>query len=339
MKSILVIQLKRIGDVIATTPALRALRKFYPEAHVTLLLDVDSASIAPAIAAQINELWIYNRGASFRLWLDLVRRGFDLCLDFTCNDRSALITFLSKAARRIGFSFVAKRSARSWVYTSLVQSPVRDRHTVELYSDLVRSLGEIEPPGRMSLDLGSSVERSAETLRHEIGVFGPYMVIHPGSARPEKDWLPDRWAKAIQYAQRRLRIPCVITGGPVPTELRHIADILSDLPESSKVVNLAGRIDFLLSAAIIRHASCFVGVDTAAAHVAAAFERPELVLFGPTNPFHWRPMHDGAVVVRAGYPEPLDHFEPRQEGHPMRELSTETVIRGMDTLFKYLAGH
>ena len=196
MNSILVIQLKRIGDVIATTPALRALRKLHPEAHITLLLEEHSAAVAPALATQINELWLYNRGASFNLWLNLVRRGFDLCLDFTGNDRSALITFLSKAARRLGYSDVAKRPARSWVYTGLVQSSVREKHTVEHYTDLVRSLGDVEPDGGMSLDLGSSIERSAETLRREIGVPGPYIVFHPGSARQEKFWLPDRWAKS-----------------------------------------------------------------------------------------------------------------------------------------------
>ena len=339
MNSILVIQLKRVGDVIATTPALRALRNLYPEARITLLLEEYSAAVAPAIAAQINELWIYKRRASFSFWFNLARSGFDLCLDFTGNDRSALITFLSKAARRIGFSFVAQCPARSWIYTRLVQSSVRERHTVDHYTDLVRSLGDIAADGGMTLELDSSIERSAETLRREIGVSGPYMVVHPGSARPEKYWLPDRWANAIQYAQRRLMLPCVVTGGSVPSELRHIAELLAAMPSTSKVINLAGRIDFLLSAAIIRHAACFAGVDTAAAHVAAAFERPELVLFGPTNPFHWRPMHAASVVVRAGYSEPLEHFEPRQKGHPMRELSTETVIRGMDTLFRYVNEH
>jgi heptosyltransferase III len=336
MKSILVLQLKRVGDVIATTPALRALRKLYPDAHITLLLEESSAAVAPAIAAHINELWIYNRVTSLKFWFKLACRRFDLSLDFTGNDRSALITFLSKAARRIGFSSVAQRPARSWVYTSLIQSPVRERHTVEHYADLVRSLGDIVSDRGMCLELDSSIERSAETLRREIGVPGPYIVIHPGSARQEKYWLPDRWAKAIEYTQRRLPLPCVVTGGPAQAELRHVAEILGELSNPSKVINLAGRIDFLLSAAIIRHSTCFVGVDTAAAHVAAAFERPELVLFGPTNPFHWRPMHAASVVVRAGYSEPLAHFEPRQRGHPMRELSTETVIRGMDTLFMYV---
>jgi ADP-heptose:LPS heptosyltransferase len=335
MNSILVIQLKRLGDVILTTPALRELRKLYPQAQITLLLDHRSAAVAPAIV-DVNEVWISNRNASFNLWFDLVRRGFDLCLDFTGNDRSALVSFLSKAAQRIGFSFVAKRAARSWVYTHLVQSPVREKHTVDHYIDLIRFLGDFVPESGVSLHLTESVERSAQTLRREIGVPGPYVVFHPGSARPEKYWLADRWATVIQRAQSRLRLPCLITGGGDPAELRHIGEILARSRDSSKIINLAGKIDFLLSAAIIREGILFAGVDTAAAHVASAFRRPELVLFGPTNPFHWHPRHPAAVVVRAGFREPLDHFEPRQKGSPMSDLSTETVIGGIETLFRYL---
>jgi len=335
MNSIFVIQLKRLGDVILTTPALSELRKLYPEAQITLLLDQHSAAVAPAIP-DVNEVWIYNRNASFNLWFDLVRRGFDLCLDFTGNDRSALVSFFSKAAQRIGFSFVAKRAARSWGYTHLVQSPVREKHTVDHYIDLIRGLGDFVPESGVSLRLTDSIERSAEKLRREIGVPGPFVVIHPGAARPEKYWLPDRWATVIQHLQTYLRLPCLLTGGRDPAELRHIGNILEGSRDASRIFNLAGKIDFLLSAAIIRGGTLFAGVDTAAAHVASAFHRPELVLFGPTNPFHWRPTHASAVVVRAGFEDPLEHFEPRQKGLPMSELSTETVIRGIEAAFKYL---
>jgi ADP-heptose:LPS heptosyltransferase len=335
MNSILVIQLKRLGDVILTTPALSELRKLYPQAHITLLLDHHSAAVAPAIA-DVDEVWIHNRNASFNLWFDLVRRGFDLCLDFTGNDRSALVTFLSKAAQRVGFSCVAKRAARSWVYTHLVQSPVREKHTADHYIDLIRFLGGFVSESGVSLRLTDSAGRSAETLLREIGVSGPYVVFHPGSARPEKYWLADRWATVIAHAQTRLRLPCLITGGRDAAEFRHIGDILARSRDPSRVFNLAGKVDFLLTAAIIREGTLFAGVDSAAAHVASAFQRPELVLFGPTNPFHWHPMHASSVVVRAGFWGPLDHFEPRQKGFPMSELSTETVIRGMEMVFKYV---
>ena len=335
MNSILVVQLKRLGDIILTTPALSALRKIYPEAQITLLIDHHSAELAPAIA-DVNEVLIYNRNASFKLWFDLVRRGFDLCLDFTGNDRSALVSFLSKAAQRVGFSFVAKQAIRSWVYTHLVQSAVREKHTVDHYLDLVRSLGDSGSVGHVSLRLPDGVERSAETLRREINLPGRYFVVHPGSARPDKYWLADRWRAVIGHAQTRLGIPCLITGGRNPAELQHIREILTGMCHQSTIFNLAGKVDFLLSAAMIREGTLFVGVDTAAAHLASAFRRPELVLFGPTNPFHWHPMHPHAAVVRAGFEGPLDHFEPRQKVLPMSELSTEAVIRGMDLLLKDL---
>jgi len=335
MNSILVIQLKRLGDVILTTPALRELRKLYPRARITLLLDHPSAAVAPAIA-DVDEVWIYDRNTSFNLWYDLVRRGFDLCLDFTGNDRSALISFFSKAAQRIGFSFVAKRLARSWGYTHLVRSPVREKHTVDHYIDLIRSLGDFVPERGVSLNLTESVKRSAETLRREIGLPGPYLVFHPGAARPEKYWLAERWAAVIRHAQMRVGLPCVFTGGRDPSELRHIGEILARSRDTSRIFSLAGKVDFLLSAALIQEASLFAGVDTAAAHVASAFQRPELVLFGPTNPFHWHPIHASAVVVRAGFGAPITRFDPQQKGLPMSELSTETVICGMEAAFTYV---
>jgi heptosyltransferase III len=335
MNSVLVVQLKRLGDVILTTPALRELRKLYPKARITLLLDHQSAGVGPAIA-DVDEVWIYNREASFTLWFDLVRHGFDLCLDFTGNDRSALIAFLSKAPRRIGFSHIAKRAARSWVYTNLVQSPVREKHTAEHYIDLVRSLGDSVSMSDVSLRLTDSVLRSAATLRREIGVSGSFFVVHPGAARLEKFWAADRWAAVIRHVQRRLQIPCLVTGGRHPAELRHIDAILASSSDTSKIFNLAGKLDFLLSLAIIREGILFAGVDTAAAHVASAFHRPQLVLFGPTNPFQWHPLHASSVVVRAGFADPLRSFEPRQKGAAMSELSTQTVIRGMEIVFEYL---
>ena len=74
------------------------------------------------------------------------------------------------------------------------------------------------------------------------------------------------------------------------------------------------------------------GVDTVAAHVAAAFRIPSITLFGPTNPFHWRARHSRAIVLRAGFPGPIEYFDPRQSAAPMSELSTDAVIRAMEVL-------
>jgi len=89
----------------------------------------------------------------------------------------------------------------------------------------------------------------------------------------------------------------------------------------------------VLVAALVERASFVVSCDTAIVHFAAAFERPQVALFGPTNPFHWRPRHARAVVLSAAHPHaPLREFTPRMQGAPMERISTALVNDAIATL-------
>ena len=331
MNSVLAVQLKRLGDLVLTTPALSILRKLYPAAKITLLIDRHSRSMAPAIVG-VDQVWVY-KGAK-PVWIDLLKNRFDLCLDFTGNDRSALVSLLSKASMRLGFGFVAKRPIRSLAYTRLVPSPVRERHTVDHYLDLIRPLNAFDSEADIVLRLPEQTKNAVSGLMNELFLPSAYFILHPGSARIEKYWQADRWAEVIAYARHRFRLPCLITGGRDPHELQHIEDLLLKSRDRSAIFNLAGRIDLLETAALIQRAAFFIGVDTVAAHFAAAFRRPSITLFGPTNPFHWHARHPGAIVLRAGFPGPIECLDPHQKGAPMSELSTGAVIRAMEVLLK-----
>jgi len=93
-------------------------------------------------------------------------------------------------------------------------------------------------------------------------------------------------------------------------------------------------LDFLLTAALIREAAFFIGVDTAAAHVASAFKCPQVVLFGVTNPYHWHPTHPRSRVVRAGFGSDYEPRNPREKGEPMSQLSTSTVIDAIEGVLR-----
>jgi ADP-heptose:LPS heptosyltransferase len=328
MKSILVVQLKRLGDLILTTPALAALRQENPDAHVTILIDHYSRDLAPALQ-HIDEVLVYEPRRSLPIWLQLLRREFDLCIDFTGTDRSALICFLSKASHRVIYRSVARHRLRSWVYTELVDVSVRNCHTIDLYLSLVRS-GKAAAKPAPELALPESTLSSARKMRSKLGVTGPFLVVHPGTARREKYWVPERWTEILCYLRERLQIPVVITGGADPEESKHIKAITKVLGPEYPVFNVAGRLDFLLTAALIREAAFFIGVDTAAAHVASAFACPQVVLFGPTNPYHWHPVHGRSRVVRAGFGADYEPQNPRETGGPMTELSTSTVIDAIE---------
>jgi ADP-heptose:LPS heptosyltransferase len=332
MTSILVIQLKRLGDLILTTPALSALRAMYPEARITLLIDDYARDLAPALA-MVDEVRVFRRNDPVWVWRTFAQRAPNISLDFTGNDRSALATFISKAAKRVGFSLLARHQLRSWVYTDLVQSSVRERHTIDHYLDLIRSLGPTGDAHRLSLAIPPSISRSADSLRRELAIPDRYFVVHPGAARPEKYWLPERWVEIIRDATKTLGMPAVLTGGRQTLEREHVRKIREGLGSTTPFFDLTGRLDFLLSAAVIKDARFFLGVDTAGAHVAAVFERPQVVLFGPTNPYHWSARHRQAKSVRAGFGHDYSPEQPREHGHPMSELSTETVSYAMENLF------
>jgi ADP-heptose:LPS heptosyltransferase len=156
------------------------------------------------------------------------------------------------------------------------------------------------------------------------------MVLHPGSARQEKLWEPERWANIIERFGREDDFDLVLTSGASKHEQAHIAAIKSRTRQP--IIDFSGKTDLLTLAALIEQARLLVTVDSAPMHLAAATRAPQVILFGPTNPFHWRPRQSPALILQGKTPEPLTKFTPVQPRLPMSQISTEAVISAMDLL-------
>ena len=99
--NILLLQLKRIGDLILTTPAIATLRRNFPDARITLVVSRECADLLPGIS-NVDRILLARRNLSdLALFLAVAREKFDYCIDFTRNDRSAFLSFLSGARKRI----------------------------------------------------------------------------------------------------------------------------------------------------------------------------------------------------------------------------------------------
>jgi ADP-heptose:LPS heptosyltransferase len=85
-------------------------------------------------------------------------------------------------------------------------------------------------------------------------------------------------------------------------------------------------------AALVGQAQLLVTVDSAPVHFAAASRTPQVILFGPTNPFHWRPMDSPALILQGKSGAPVTQFAPLRPRFPMSEISTDAVISAMDSL-------
>jgi heptosyltransferase III len=328
---ILLLQLKRIGDLILTTPAVAALRERFPEAEVTIVVSGECADLLPAIAGVDRILMARRNLRDAATFLAVAGKRFDYCIDFTRNDRSAFLTFLSRARKRIVSYRVRDQSkSRARLYTDFVDVRMRDLHTIDYNLSLLEPLGIRDASCALHLELPQSVHEQTDALRRKWNVSKPYVVLHPGSARQEKLWEARRWAEVIERFGRDNDFDLLLTSGASKHEQAHIAAIKSTTQQ--QIIDLSGKTDLLTLAALIAGARLLVTVDSAPMHLAAATHTPQVILFGPTNPFHWRPRESPALILQGKPREPVTEFSPVQPRLPMSQISTEAVISAMDVL-------
>jgi predicted lipopolysaccharide heptosyltransferase III len=333
---ILLLQLKRIGDLILTTPAITVLRESFPDAHVTLAVSSECAELLPAIS-NVDRVLIARRNLrDIAVFSSIAGSGFDYCIDFTRNDRSAFLTLLSRAHRRVTSYRVRDQSkTRSQVYTDLVGVRVRDLHTIDYNLALLEPLGIQAASSAPHLDLPRTAHEKADVLRRDYKIKRPYVILHPGSARREKLWEPARWAEVINRFGQNNDFELVLTSGPSADEQAHVAAIANRTRQ--KIIDLSGKTNLLTLAALIAQAQLLVTVDSAPVHLAAATHTPQVILFGPTNPFHWRPRESPAAILQGKSDAPLAEFVPVRPRLAMSEISTGTVIGAMDSLLSLRA--
>ena len=333
---ILLLQLKRIGDLILTTPAIAALRESFPDAHLTLIVSNECADILPAIS-DVDRILIARRSLrDMAPFSSVAATRFDYCIDFTRNDRSAFLTLLSRARRRVTSYRIRDQSkTRARIYTDLVSVRVRDMHTIDYNLALLEPLGARAASSGPYLRLPRTAHEKADGLRRDWNITRSYVILQPGSARQEKLWDPARWAEVIDHFGLCNDLDLVLTGGPSAHERAHIAAITKRARQ--KVIDVSGKTELLTLAALIAQAKLLVTVDSGPVHLAAATHTPQVILFGPTNPFHWRPRESPALILQGKSGRPITNFVPLQPRFPMTEISTEAVISAMDSLLSLRA--
>ena len=256
---------------------------------------------------------------------------FDYCLDFTRNDRSSFLTFLSGARKRITSDHPKLRTKlRARSYNEFVEAPVGFLHTVDYHLALLKPLGIENASRAIRLELPEEAMTKADQFLGAAKVGHDFVCFHPGSARAEKFWEANRWAEVIDYCAGETGMACVLTGGRSWIEQAQIAAIKT--AAKSDLIDLSGKTNLLSLAALVRKARLLVTVDSAPMHFAAAWDTPQVVLFGPTNPFHWHPRSESAIVLLGGTDRRMTEFNPKQRAVPMNQISTQTVIDAMEAL-------
>jgi predicted lipopolysaccharide heptosyltransferase III len=300
---ILLVRLRLIGDVVFTTPLIRALRRRYPDAHLTYIVEPAAAPVLQH-NPHINDLVIAPkvRGlerlrCDLRLGRELGSRGFDLAIDLHGGPRSAWLTWASRAPTRIGYSI----TGRSWMYTHVVQrSPdLAPRHSVISQWDLLAPLGiEACTPEHDAVEMGedpSAVARVDERLRHAgVTPDAALVVIHVSAGNPFRRWPEEAFRRvvtALADADPRRRI--ILTAGPSDAEVveRLIRDVQARVRRPETVLAVE-EWDLAELRALITRAAVYIGGDSGPVHVASTTRTPIVELLGPTLPERSHPWRD-----------------------------------------------
>jgi lipopolysaccharide heptosyltransferase II len=309
---ILLVRLRQIGDVVFTTPAIRALRERYPDAHLAYLVEPHAAPVV-ARNPHLDEIIVAPPGRAVRgLSADaaLIRRlraaAFDVTIDFHGGPRASLFTWLSGAPVRIGYDV----AGRAWMYTRRVPRPrgLRARHSVENQWDLVSAL-EVGAPDRETFPVEMPVDPAAEAgvavrlMQAGVSRSDELIVLHVSAGNPFRRWPVASFARvAAALADAGARRRVVVTSGPSEQDAagRVVAEARRQLGASADRVLVCGEFTLTELRALVDRAALYVGGDSGPMHIAATSRVPMVSLYGPTLPARsapWRPASWPAEAV------------------------------------------
>jgi heptosyltransferase-3 len=278
---ILVVALRRLGDVLLTTPLIRSLRRAYADARIDMLVFADTAAILagnPDIDAVITCPARPTAGESLALARQMFRR-YDLAITTQAGDRPSFFAIMA-GRTRVG---VTEDRAIGRLKGMLLHRrvPMRtDLHRVEETLQLAGLIG-IAPVADV---VAPRAKPAGEAPSR------PYAVLHAAPFFRYKQWHTSGWRAAAQHLRAR-GLALVATGGPSAEERAYL-DAVWDGVEISR---RDGALTWPQLATLIAGARVFLGPDTSVTHLAAATGCPTVALFGPTDPRRWAPWPAGGL--------------------------------------------
>jgi lipopolysaccharide heptosyltransferase I len=300
---LLVVRLGSLGDLVHTLPAVAALRRAHPSLEIDWLVDAVHREFLALVPVVTSVVALADRTAG--AWLQVRRmlraRRYDVAADFQGLIKSAALARFSGAREVIGFDRESLREgAAAYFYTRTVD--VRGAgHVVFKNLRLAASLGAADGPLEFPLaDVASPV---ADEVRARVD--GPYALLNPGAAWPNKRWPPDRFGLMAAHLAARHGLRSVVLWGPGESELAAaVARAASGAAFAAPETSLPDLV------ALSRHARLIVSGDTGPLHIAAAAGVPVVSVFGPTDPLRNGPWDEADVSI-SRYDRCACHYERR----------------------------
>jgi lipopolysaccharide heptosyltransferase I len=291
--NVLIVRLGALGDIVHAIPAAAALRAALPDARIDWLVEAKHRAILDLVT--VLDRVIALEGRSVRGWADVVRRErqvrYDVAFDFQGLMKSAVLARASGAARVAGFSIWHLREKGARPFYSETDDVAADDggHVIQKNLHLLHVVG-VETL-RVEFPLADVPSGALDGVRREIGP-GPFALINPGAAWPNKRWPAARFGEVAAFLREVRGLPSVVLWGPGELPLAQAV-----VAASSGAARAAPPTEVPDLVALARQAVLMVSGDTGPLHIAAAVGTPVVALFGPTSPQRNGPWAAADVTV------------------------------------------
>lgn len=353
---ILLVKLSSIGDCIYTLPLVHALRRHFPEAFISWVIDARACEIAQG-QGDVDEVIVVNtrqwrRQLASGRWAGLFaaiketvrrlrRHRFDIAIDAQGLIKSGVLARLSGAPVRVGFEASDCRERLNVLFTNRrvrpsdvwkKEGPV---HILEKNLSLLARLG-IDPEGqeREGTDLRFTVQPEDEKVvedflaGHPAALGGPLVGVHPGAGHPVKLWDMERFGALSDSLAERLRATVVLFGGPDSDAL--IESVRARMRSPALVLP---RVTLGQLAAFLRRCRVVLSADSGPLHLAAAVGCATVGLFGPSDPDLCAPRGPRNVAIKkpCTCEGPQGHFFNRncRERTCMKRVEVQEVFQAV----------
>jgi ADP-heptose:LPS heptosyltransferase len=298
-RRILVMRLDNIGDVVMTSPVLRALKENLPEAHITLMASPGGSEAAPLLP------WVDEVLPWRVLWQDLGRLSFDPAREWGLietlrkgkYDAAIILTSFKQTPHAAGYACylagipLRLGESKEWgggVLATEVPPAPDELHQAERNLRLIEQVGFQVKDRSLGISVPQRARKTAVTLLEKHGVTpgSPYLLLCPWTSCQARTYPPDHFARAVRHLSEETGWPVVVSG--TKADRTHSDELFSVM--DGKGVDLVGATDLGALAALVEDARLVLTNNTSTMHLADALRVPTVVLFSGTElERQWRP--------------------------------------------------
>lgn len=329
-KKLLLISTTGIGDTLLSTPAIRAVRKRFPDAIIFAVVDERRKEILEG-NKNIDRVISLRKGLLSFFSLVFLLRKFkpDIAIIFHGNDPHILpLAYFSGAGEIIGHPELTEMPF-------FITKPVTFRkeiHTIEKRLDLARATGADENDMRMEIPISDDEIKRMDDFLVRSGYDGGLLVgLQLGAAKPYKCWPVQRFAMLSKKIKEKYNTFIVIVGD---SKDRYLVDRFSNIFKE-KFIDATGKLTIKETAALIKKMDLFITNDTGPMHISFAVGTPTIALFCPTDPSTIGPYNCEGKAIVISKERPCDPCITKKCMEPfcMEQITVEEVMNAVDEMF------